>query len=56
MSGGIPEATVNHKGTLDALKHAGLIVNDTRRWCEVMPVAFERGQRRMTVVELEDVP
>lgn len=44
------------KSLLDGLKHAGLIWDDTPRWCELTPVQFSRGQVKATTVVLEDVP
>lgn len=43
------------KSLLDALKHAGGIVDDARRWCELAPVAYERGPRPAMRITLEDV-
>lgn len=43
------------KATLDALVCAGLLVDDSDRWCEIMPVQFERGNNRQMVVTLEDL-
>jgi Holliday junction resolvase RusA-like endonuclease len=45
-----------HKSLLDALAHAGLIVDDSPAWCEIAPVTFERGEGRRAVVTLEDLP
>jgi hypothetical protein len=45
-----------HKGILDALRCAGLLRDDSRQWCELAPVQFERGERRMTRIVLEDLP
>ena len=44
-----------HKGLLDALRCAGLIRDDSRQWCELAPVQFERGPARKTLIILEDV-
>ncbi len=43
------------KTTLDALKHAGLIVDDGRAWVELMPVEYSRDNGRATWITLEDV-
>lgn len=32
-----------YKSTLDALVHAGLLVNDSYLWVTLLPVAFRRG-------------
>ena len=45
------------KSTLDALKHAGLIVDDNRQSIELMPVAYERGTENDwgTLIRLWDI-
>lgn len=43
------------KSLLDALTHAGAIVNDNRQWCELRPVQFARAAQPATVIELDDV-
>jgi hypothetical protein len=43
------------KTTLDALVHARMLIDDSRRWCRILPVEFERGEERGTVVELRDL-
>lgn len=42
------------KSLLDALKHAGMIVDDSPKWVELAPVEFERGERA-TEIWLEDI-
>lgn len=44
------------KSTLDALKRAGLIIDDNRQWCELAPVEFARGGAKATTITLEDLP
>lgn len=43
------------KGLLDGLKHAGMLVDDSRTWCELGPVTFGRGVRKATTITLEDI-
>ena len=43
------------KSLLDALVHAGLLVNDSPKWCELGSVEYLRGKWRATTVTLEDV-
>lgn len=42
------------KSLLDALKHAGMIVDDSPKWVELAPVEFTRGDRA-TEIWLEDI-
>lgn len=51
--GGDPDAYF--KSVLDALVHAGLLVDDSKEWCEIAPVIFERGKVRQTMIVLEDL-
>jgi Holliday junction resolvase RusA-like endonuclease len=44
------------KSTLDALVHLGLLKNDNRQWCELLPVAFDRGPAKATTITLEELP
>jgi hypothetical protein len=44
------------KSTLDALVSAGLLVDDSDRWCSLSPLTFERGSDRRTIIALEDLP
>jgi hypothetical protein len=43
------------KSVLDALVHAGAIVDDSQLWLEEGPVTIEFGARRQTQIVLEDV-
>lgn len=45
------------KSTLDALVHAGLLKDDSPKYCELMPVRYDRHDDRQkeTVIELIDV-
>ena len=43
------------KSLLDALVHAGLLVDDNRQSVELGEVTFERGSIRRTAIVLEDV-
>lgn len=43
------------KSTLDALVKCGALVNDSRVWCELGPVEFQRGTVASTVIKLEDL-
>lgn len=43
------------KATLDALVACGRLKDDSKEWCEIAPVKYERGPRRATVIELEDI-
>jgi hypothetical protein len=45
-----------HKSLLDALVAAGLLIDDSPRWCELAPVTYERATRRAAVITLEDIP
>lgn len=50
-----PDDPAPLKSCLDACKTAGLIVNDSRKWCElVYPPTFLRGEKRTRIV-LEDI-
>jgi hypothetical protein len=42
------------KSLLDALVAAGLLVDDSARWCELGEVRFERGRKRRTTITLTD--
>ena len=44
-----------HKSLLDALKHARLIVDDSRQWCEITPATFSRALERKTVITIKDI-
>lgn len=43
------------KSTLDALVAAGLLVDDSRKWCEIAPAEFERSAVKATVITLTDI-
>ena len=43
------------KSLLDALTGAGLLVDDSPRWCELGTVEFIRGPARRTEIFLEDL-
>jgi hypothetical protein len=45
------------KGLLDALKHAGLLVDDSPKWCQIGQIEYVRhsGGLRETFVILEDL-
>ncbi len=45
----------SHKLILDGLRAARLIVDDSPRWCELMPLVQVRGDGIATTVELEDI-
>jgi hypothetical protein len=38
-----------YKSLGDALVAAGLLVNDSHKWVEWMPVKFERGKKKTTI-------
>ena len=50
--GGDPDAY--WKSLLDALKHAGSILDDRKECLELGPVTYSRGPRKATVITLED--
>ena len=43
------------KSILDALVHAGMLVDDNRQYVRIGPVTFERGAERATLIELVDL-
>jgi hypothetical protein len=51
--GGDPDAY--WKSTLDALVHAGLLLDDNRQGVELGTVTFRRGPARQTTILLEDL-
>jgi hypothetical protein len=53
--GRLPDPDAVWKSLLDALVAAGLLVDDSARWCEPVPPTFVRSPRRRTVVTLESV-
>lgn len=50
-----PDPTNLEKSLLDAMKHAGLIVDDDYAHCEMGEVKYSSGPKRMTRITLEDV-
>jgi hypothetical protein len=44
------------KSLLDALVHAGLLIDDDHQHCELGPVTFTRGRTLETAITLEDLP
>ena len=45
-----------YKTVLDALVNCGLLVDDSRTWCEpVLPIVWSRGERMATTIVLEDI-
>ncbi len=40
---------------LDALVNAKMLIDDSRRWARLLPVDFERGVGRATVITLEEL-
>lgn len=43
------------KSTLDALKRAKMLIDDNRQYCRIMPVSFDRGLERSTLITLTDL-
>jgi len=54
--GPFPDPDNLWKSLLDALKNAGLLVNDTQQYCEMGDVKFVRSTKRQTIIILEDLP
>lgn len=52
--GGDPDAY--WKSLLDALVYAGYLKDDSKEWVELMPVQYERGPEKATIITLEDLP
>ena len=44
------------KSLLDALVRCGLLTDDNRQGVELLPVKFERGERKATRIVLRDLP
>lgn len=49
-----PDVDSFWKSTLDALVQCKLLVDDSPKWCEIMPVIYERGQAKGTIIRLYD--
>ena len=43
------------KGLLDALVRCGLLTDDNRQGVELMPIKYERGERKATRIILKDL-
>jgi hypothetical protein len=43
------------KSLLDALVQCGLLTDDNRQGVELLPIKFERGERKATRIELKDL-
>ncbi len=43
------------KSVNDALVHASLLVDDSRRWCKLGDVSFQRGEQRATTISLTEL-
>jgi Holliday junction resolvase RusA-like endonuclease len=52
--GGDPDAY--WKSLLDALVHAGLLLDDNAKGVELGPVSFVRAAKKTTVITLKDLP
>lgn len=50
-----PDPDAFWKSTLDSLVHAGLLVDDSPKWCELGTVEFSRGEARETRIMLVDI-
>lgn len=51
-----PDDDAPWKSLLDALVQCGLLVDDSREWCEtVNPPTYRRARKRSTVITLEDL-
>lgn len=44
------------KVILDGLVKCYALWNDSPKWCELLPVKFERGERKATLIVLKDLP
>lgn len=44
------------KSALDALVNANMLIDDNRQYCRCLPVEFERGTERATLITLRDLP
>ncbi len=43
------------KSSLDALRHCGVIKDDSKEWTEITPVAYDRGPVRSTRIFVEEM-
>lgn len=43
------------KSLLDALVHAGMLVDDSKNWVVKAPNIYERAKTKATIIELEDL-
>jgi Holliday junction resolvase RusA-like endonuclease len=43
------------KSVLDGLVHAHMLIDDSRKWCKLGDVTFERGSERATTIQLTDI-
>jgi Holliday junction resolvase RusA-like endonuclease len=43
------------KSVLDGLVHARMLIDDSRKWCKLGDVTFERGSERATTIQLTDI-
>lgn len=48
------DADAYWKSLLDAMAHAKLIRGDSKEWVELLPVEYQRGPQKATLIELED--
>lgn len=44
-----------NKVLLDGLKKCGAIVDDNRKWIDLMPYTFDRAEKKSTTITLEDL-
>ncbi len=50
-----PDTDAFWKSTLDALVATRLLKDDSRTWCVLDPVEFQRGTEKETTIELTDL-
>lgn len=50
-----PDPDSYFKGLLDALVRSYALWNDSPKWCELLPVKFQRGERKATKMILRDL-
>jgi Holliday junction resolvase RusA-like endonuclease len=51
-----PDPDCWFKSLLDALVHAGLLIDDGPKWCTLGGVTYDRGPKKRTTIALEDLP